>query len=156
MHVTLRMAGHVHNLRSRRAFSVIGRAMIRAADRFGVRIVRFSVQGNHVHLVVEASCSEALSHAMQGFSVRVARGLNTMMGRHGRVLADRYHARPLRTPTDVRRVLAYVRDNHRKHMAQIGKPLARGFVDPFAFEGAALPLAAPRTWLLRTSIGPPS
>src|SRR5207253_2218005 len=116
---------HVYNLRSRRSFSVIGRALAIAADRFGVRILEFSVQGNHMHLVVEAAAHEALSRAMQGFSIRVAKRLNEMMKRRGRVLADRYHARVLRTPTEARRAVLYVRHNHAKHMAQIGKPIAR-------------------------------
>ena len=155
VHVTLCMARHVYNLRSRRSFSVIGRALARAADRFGVRVVRFSVQGNHVHLVLEAAATEALSRAMQGFSIRVAKGLNRMMHRQGRVLADRYHARVLRSPTEVRRAVAYVRNNHQKHMAEIGRPLSPGFVDPYASEGASLALPAPRTWLLRANLRPP-
>ncbi len=128
---------------------------MRATDRFGVRIVEFSVQGNHLHLVVEADGSEALSRAMQGFGIRVAKGLNRMMNRGGRVLADRYHARPLRTPTEVRRTVAYVRHNHRKHMAQVGKPLPRSFVDPYSSEGHPIPLASPKTWVLRALARPP-
>ncbi len=155
VHVTLRMARHVYNLRSRRSFSVIARALAAAAARFGVRIVEFSVQGNHVHLIVESGAHEALSRAMQGFSIRVAKGLNAMMHRRGRVLGDRYHAHVLRTPLETRRAVLYVRNNHRKHMAQVGKPLPRTFVDSFASSGADIALAAPRTWLLRRAASPP-
>ena len=154
VHVTVRMARHVYNLRSRRSFSIVGRAIAAAANRFGVRILEFSVQGNHMHLVVEAGAHEALSRAMQGFSIRVAKGLNTMMKRRGRVLAGRYHAHVLRTPTETRRAVLYVRHNHRKHMARVGKPLPRGFVDTFASTGADIALPAPRTWLLRGAAGP--
>ncbi len=143
------MAAHVYNLRSRRAFSVIGRALAKAAERLGTRIVRFSVQGNHIHLIVEAAASNALSRAMQGFSIRVAKGLNGMMHRSGRVFGDRFHAHVLRTPSEARRAVAYVRDNHRKHMASLGQPLSRAFVDAYSSEGARIPLALPRTWLLR-------
>jgi putative transposase len=149
VHVTVRVARHVYNLRSRRAFSVVGRAIAKAADRFGVTIVEFSVQGNHVHLIVEAHETEALSRAMQGFSIRVAKGLNNMMKRAGRVLADRYHARPLRTPTETRRAVAYVRNNHRSHMARVGRPLPRAYVDPYSARGARVALPAARSWLLR-------
>ncbi len=134
---------------------MLGRAITRAAERFDVRIVQFSVQGNHVHLVVEAATTEALSRAMQGFSIRVAKGLNAMMKRDGRVLADRYHARPLRTPTETRRAVAYVQNNHRKHMAELGKPLPPRFVDEYASAGGALALPAPHTWLLRVALRPP-
>ena len=150
----MRMAKHVYNLRSRRAFAIVGRAIVKAADRFGMRIVRFSVQGNHVHLVVEAAETGALSRAMQGFSIRVAKGLNAMMKKQGRVLADRYHARVLRTPNEVRRAVAYVRDNARKHFAQLGQRLPRGFVDEYASEGAGIELPRARTWLLRANAPP--
>ena len=154
-HVTLRMAPHVYNLRSRRSFTIIGRALGKAADRFGVRIVQFSVQGHHVHLVVEAAASDALSRAMQGFAIRLAKGLNGMMRRRGRVLSDRYHAHVLRTPSEVLRAVAYVRNNHRKHMAQIGKPLPREYRDPYSSESEAVALSTPRTWLLRASARAP-
>ena len=66
IHVTMRMARHVFNLRSRRSFSIVARAIAAAAERFGMRIVQFAVLGNHVHLVVEAESNEALSRGMQG------------------------------------------------------------------------------------------
>ena len=70
LHVTLRMAPHVYNLRSRRSFRVIAAALRLGGDRFDVRVVEFSVQGNHIHLVVEAPDRRAL----QGLAIRVARG----------------------------------------------------------------------------------
>ena len=46
-------------------------------------------------------------------------------------------------------VEAYVRDNHRKHMAQVGEALPRAYVDPFTAVGAGMSLPRPRSWLLR-------
>ncbi len=155
VHVTMRVARHVYNLRSRRAFSVIARAMAKAADRFGMRIVRFSLQGNHVHLIVEAAASATLSRAMQGFTIRVAKGLNKMMRKRGRMMGDRYHAHVLRTPREVRHAVRYVRENHAKHARERGEMLGAAFIDAFAFEGARIALPAPHTWLLRGGVSPP-
>jgi REP element-mobilizing transposase RayT len=155
VHVTMRMAEHVYNLRSRRAFGVIGPAIAKAAERFGVRIVHFSVQGNHVHLIVEAATTDALSQAMQGFSIRVARGLNRMMHRRGRVLSDRFHAHVLRTPTETRRAVAYVRHNRRKHLAEFGQAVTSRFVDEYSSDGAELGLPRAKTWMLKQAVGPP-
>ncbi len=155
VHVTLRMARHVYNLRSRRSFSIVGRAIVKAADRFGVTIVRFSVQGNHVHLIVEAPGESALSRAMQGFSIRVAKRLNAMMKRAGRELADRYHAHVLRTPTEARRAVRYVAENARKHMAEFGRVVRATFIDDYSSEGAPIALPRARTWLLRRGVSPP-
>ena len=150
LHVTLRMASHVYNLRSRRSFRVIAAALRVGADRFDVRVIEFSVQGNHIHLVVEAPNPRALARAIQGLSIRVARGLNRMMGRKGRVFDDRYHARVLRTPTEVRHAIRYILDNARKHAAQRGETYAAGYVDPYSSAGAPdLALPPAQTWLLR-------
>jgi REP element-mobilizing transposase RayT len=149
LHVTLRMAPHVYNLRSRRSFRVIAAALRLAGDRFEVRVVEFSIQGNHIHLVVEAPDRRALARAIQGLSIRVAKGLNRMMGRKGRVFDDRYHARLLRTPTEVRHAIRYVLDNARKHAAQRGETYAPGYVDPYSSAGAGLALPPAQTWLLR-------
>ncbi|HEY6098160.1 MAG TPA: transposase, partial [Anaeromyxobacter sp.] len=85
VHVTVRMAGFVWNLRSERSYAVIHRALEAARRRADSRIVHFSIQGNHVHLVVEANGTRALSNAVRAFSIRLARLLNRMMGRSGPV-----------------------------------------------------------------------
>jgi len=150
LHVTVRMAPHVYNLRSRRSFRVIEASLRVGADRFNVRVIQFSVQGNHIHLLVEAPDRRALARAIQGLSIRVAKGLNRMMGRSGRVFDDRYHARVLRTPTEVRHAIHYVLDNARKHAAQRGETCSPGYVDPYSSAGAPdLALPPAQTWLLR-------
>ena len=149
VHVTLRMADHVWNLRSRRAFRVSASGLGVGADRFGVLVVQFSVQGNHIHLLVEAPNGEALAKAMKGLSVRFAKGLNRMMGRSGRVIADRFHSHVLATPSEVRRAMDYIRNSARKHAAQWGDHYAASYIDPFASDGPGITLPAPTTWLVR-------
>src|SRR5215831_9214413 len=151
-HVTLRMAAHVYNLRSRRSFRLIQKALREGgADRFGVQVIRFSVQGNHIHLLVEAEGRLALARAVKGLSVRLARKLNALMNRRGQVLGDRYHARLLRTPTEVKRAVLYIRDNACRHASAWGDRLPAGWVDPYSSESPTtrVVLPAPRTWLLR-------
>ncbi len=161
VHATLRVRPHVWNLRSRRAFDAVERALAGARTWREFRVVHFSVQGDHLHFVVEADGSRALAEGMQGLSVRLAKGLNRMMRRHGKVFADRFHARVLRTPSEVRNALAYVLLNHRSHMARIGAA-APSALDPFSsaasFDGwrdgppaePASVTSQPETWLLRT------
>jgi putative transposase len=115
VHVTWRMKEGVWNLRSRRCFTALARAFMGGADRFGFKLVHYSVQGNHVHLLVEAQDERALSRGMNGLGVRVAKRLNRVMRRGGKVLDDRYHAHILRTPTEVRRARAYLLQNARRH-----------------------------------------
>jgi hypothetical protein len=105
-------------------------AAIAAAQRAEFRVVHFAILSNHVHLVIEASGAPALARGMQGLAIRVARATNRALGRRGRVFADRYHARGLRTPREVRNVLAYVLHNARGHAAARGQRLASTWIDP--------------------------
>ena len=53
------------------------------------RMVDWSIQNDHIHNDVEVTDEQALSRGMKSFGVRVARGINRLMGRTGRVIADR-------------------------------------------------------------------
>src|ERR1700738_5349242 len=120
-HVTMRVLPHVWNLRSRRAFRAIELAFASCKERDGFRLVHFSVQGNHLHLIVEARDAERLSRGMQGLATWIARRLNQLIGRRGKVFADRFHAHALRTPLEVARAVAYVLGNFVIHALRRGR-----------------------------------
>jgi REP element-mobilizing transposase RayT len=143
VHVTVRMRKDVCGLRNGLCFKALKRSFVAANERFGFRLVHFSVQGNHVHFLVEADDSRALSRGMQGLNIRMARALNRLMNRRGKVFADRYHAEILRSPTQTARALRYVLRN-REHHLNVRWP--SDWRDPYA--SAAAPIAPPRTWLL--------
>ncbi|HZX94053.1 MAG TPA: hypothetical protein VFE90_06025, partial [Myxococcales bacterium] len=67
------MADHVWNLRSRRCFKVLEACVAAALGRSGLRVIDFTVLGNHLHLLVEADSSRALSRGMQGLCIRIAK-----------------------------------------------------------------------------------
>lgn len=115
VHVTCKLLPGLPNLRSTFAHVVLRGAFESGADRFGFRLVEYSIQTNHLHLLCEAKDRRALWRGMQGLSVRIAKRLNRLWDRKGTVFADRYHARILKTPREVRRALAYVLHNARRH-----------------------------------------
>ncbi len=114
-HVTLRVRKDVPSLRSTRFIPVFRRSLRQACDRDGFRVVHYSVQHDHVHLIVEAAEKDALGRGMKAVASRLARAVNRVFGRSGRVLAGRYHVRVLETPSEVRNAIAYVLLNARKH-----------------------------------------
>ena len=134
MHVTLRVAAGVPNLRARRAFRVVRHALglARAGD---ARVVEYSVQSNHLHLIVESRSKRELSRGMQALGIRLAKRLNRLFERSGRVFSDRFHARALKTPREVRSALAYVLNNYRKHADQKGPQLPLTFIDACSSAG---------------------
>lgn len=142
-----------------------------ARDASQLRVVHFSVQGNHLHLVCEAPSAKALATGMKGLSIRLARGLNRLMDGRGTVFADRYHAHILRTPAEVLHALAYVLGNFASHARRRGERVPEGWADPYSSAGpdAGRDQAAwfrrdvapnltspPRSWLLRTALAPPA
>jgi REP element-mobilizing transposase RayT len=120
LHVTMKMAAHVWNLRSARPYTMIVAALREGAEHDGFRVTQFSVQKNHLHLIVEADSTHDLSTGMQGLSVRLARGLNKLMRRTGRVIKDRFHDHLLKTALEAKRAVEYVLCNARKHGELVG------------------------------------
>jgi REP element-mobilizing transposase RayT len=168
VHVSLRVHDHVWNLRSERSFSIIHAALERVRRRPHFAVVHFAVQGNHIHLLVEAEGPTALANGMRALCIRIARGMNHLMARRGPVFRDRYHAHVLRTPAEVRNALRYVLGNHASHARRRGEPLADGFVDRYSSEvvrcarvgqlalWAERATEAPESWLLRTAARDPA
>ena len=101
-HVTLRASTAIPSLRDSCVFAATARALS-AAGRRGFRVVQYSVQHDHVHLLVEADTPAGFVRGLQGLCIRVAKAIDRALRRHGRVWADRYHARLLRTPREVTR-----------------------------------------------------
>ncbi len=91
------------------------RAFEAGRERFGFRLAQYSLQSNHLHLIAEAKDRRALSRGMQGVLVRIAQALNELWQHEGSVFADRFHARALRSPREVRNALVYVLQNARRH-----------------------------------------
>jgi putative transposase len=114
-HVTMRVSGGRPSLRSSRSFRAIQGAFRKGKDRFGLRLIHFSVQGNHLHLLVEADDAVALARGMKGLAVRMARALNKAHGLTGQVFSDRFHSRALKSPREVAYAMRYVLGNHMKH-----------------------------------------
>jgi len=165
--VTLRLLDGLPRLR-RAAFVRAFRESLRRMSRPGFRVVHYSIQDNHAHFLVEAAGKARLADGMKSLAARFARCVNRVFGRTGRVLADRFHHVVKRTPTEVRRALAYVLLNARKHYRE-----RRRRTPPVVLDGAssglwfdgwkgrapppgrcadpdrAREVARPGTWLLR-------
>src|SRR5437879_880396 len=172
-HVTLRLRPDLPSLRTVRIVRELERSFAASCARPGFRLAHYSLQGNHAHLIVEATDREALGRGMKAIGARVARAVNRVAHRRGRVLADRYHVRLLPTPKEVRGALRYVLLNARHHATKVGAALSRSRVvldrasSAVWFDGwtrwvpgahyehgpppaqRQCPVARPRTWLLR-------
>ncbi len=87
----------------------------RCCERDDFRVVLYSIQRDHVHIIVEAAEKDALGRGMKAVASRLARAVNRVFGRSGAVMEGRYHLRVLGSPREVRNAIAYVLCNARKH-----------------------------------------
>jgi hypothetical protein len=153
--VTIRIVRGLPNLRRRDLTKAIGESLRKGKQKAGFRVVHFSIQANHIHLIVEATGRLMLWRGMTGIGVRIARAVNGVLGRKGRVVADRYHSHALARPREVRNAIVYVLTKFKHHGG------GRHRFDPCSsalwFGGwterpppppTPAPVAEPRTWLL--------
>jgi REP element-mobilizing transposase RayT len=162
--VTIRIRPDVPSLRNLRIVRGLERAWLQASERGDFRVAEYSIQHDHVHLIVEANDRFELARGMKSFTARFARAVNRVLGRRGKVVDGRFHHRVLRTPREVRNALAYVLLNARKHAAARGIDLQRlrpvidpassgrwftGWARATSFSGDLPVVARARTWLLR-------
>jgi len=151
VHVTLRARGGLPSLRREDILGVIRRAFGDASSA-SFRIIHYSVQSDHVHVLVESDAA-SISRRIQGLAIRLAKAVNGILGRRGHVWGDLYHSRLLRTPREIRNALFYVLQNWRKHLRDArgldprsSAPWFTGWRNRFAVPPAS-PVRAPRTWL---------
>lgn len=166
-HATLRVRADVPSLRHGGLVREVERSFACVLERTDFRLVHYSIQSNHLHLIVEANDVHALGRGMNALGARLARAVNRVFGRKGRVLLDRFHHVVLRTPTQVRNAMRYVLLNARRHLktkprstridpASSGRWFegwrrsARGLVAQARARpgGNVVAIAAPHSWLL--------
>lgn len=161
--MTLKVRAGIPSLRCQRFVAELERSWREACDRGRFRLVHYSIQGDHAHVIVEAASARDLACGLKAIAARFARAANRVFRRSGPVLADRAHVHVLRTPREVRNAIAYVLLNARRHAAKAGQrvrawipridPASSGrwfdgwrSPQPRAPDGAAV--APPHTWLL--------
>jgi REP element-mobilizing transposase RayT len=173
VHVTLRVRKGIPSLRGFKLVRAIGTGLRLAATADGprqlarrktFRVIHFSIQPNHLHLIVEATSKTALARGMQGLASGLARRVNGKLHRRGSLFSDRYHAHALANPAEVRNAIVYVLKNYEKHPVAVPDRRTEprdgidpcssarwfsGWAQPAAPPGDSPPVAAPHTWLLR-------
>ena len=168
VHTVLRVVKSLPSLRTRTWYAIVRKQLQHYLGRSDFRVVHVSIQGTHLHFLVEAEGREALRRGMQSLAIRIARAVNARNGCHGKVFPERYHATQITTARQARSSLAYVLNNWRHHREDFvhGRAL-QAHVDLYSsgvtFTGGSgtpriapppgyepLPVSPPRTDLLRT------
>jgi len=131
-HVTIRLRKGLSSMRRKKFIREFRRSLREILTREDFRVVVYSIQSNHLHMIVEAADSDALASGMKAIASRLARAFNRVFHRSGKVLDGRYHLRVLKSPREVRNALSYVLFNHHQHHCEY-----QGFAPPVQIHPAS-------------------
>ncbi|MBL8896339.1 MAG: transposase [Planctomycetes bacterium] len=161
--ITVRLADGLPSLRRGGALKVVLAALSASSDRHGMKIIHYSIQANHLHLLVEADDRGCVARGMNALLSPLARALNKLWARRGKVFPERYHDEVISTPTQTRNALRYVLQNGKKHgvvpQASIdlcsSAPVFDGWkerpsIASIATSSPVAAVAPASTWLLKT------
>ena len=112
--VTQRTPVHVNfkfrtQIRNKACLKLLKRAIVNARG-YGLKVIHFSMQHNHIHLILEPGSNEMLTLGMRSLTITFAKGLKI-----GKVQLERYHLHVLKTRREAVNARNYVLFNKQKH-----------------------------------------
>ena len=129
IHVVWRIKRGLPDLRTPRGLRRLEGAFRKGRERDGFALLHYSIQQDHLHLMVEVKNRRKLSKGLQALGIRLAKSLNSLWRRkRGNVFAERYFAAALESWRQIWRTVRYILNNGRKH----GSWSVKGKPDPFS------------------------
>jgi putative transposase len=154
LHINFKLQLEKGSLRNKTVLKFLAKAIARARMK-NLRVVHFSLQHNHVHLLVEAQNNVTLTRGMRALIISLVMRLNRYWRKGGQRLKQRYHLHVLKTRREIINAYRYVRDNFHKHSGVFNHQTAKSR-DPYSSWGVdffshavAGALDRPRNWRLK-------
>ena len=79
-----------------------------------IEVRAFCLMDNHYHLVLKQRSPVSISKFIQRLSISYSMYLNIKYKHPGHTFQGRFHARPLRSQTELKRLLEYIKENPMK------------------------------------------
>jgi hypothetical protein len=121
LHINIKLKASIRNKECLRLL----KRSISNARKHGLSVIHYSLQSNHVHLIVESSSNEIMTRGMRSLTITFAKGL-----KRGRVQIERYHLHVLRSLRETRNAVMYVLFNQQTHTG-----LKKAYVDSYSSLG---------------------
>ena len=106
LHINFKYRAQIKN---KECLKILKRAIVNARSH-GLKIIHFSLQRNHIHLIVESETNSTLEKGMRSLTITFAKGL-----KKGKVQIERYHLHVLKTIRETSNAIQYVLFNKQKH-----------------------------------------
>ena len=120
LHLTIKVRENKADIQNKRILKALHHAIKRARLQ-RLRVIHYTLEYNHAHLVVEANDNKVLHKGMQAFGISIAKAINKMKQVKGAVYKHRYHLRKLKTRREVKNAIQYVFGNGIKHKRSMSR-----------------------------------
>jgi len=124
LHLTVKVKRIKADMKNKAVLSILKRAIMNARKQ-GLRVIHFTLEYDHIHLLIEAENNEILGKGMQSFGVTFSKAINRMKKQSGGVYKHRYHFRQISGVRQLKNVLNYIFTNGVKHKT------AKSLVNPY-------------------------
>jgi REP element-mobilizing transposase RayT len=114
LHLTIKVRENKADIQNKRILKALHYAIKRARLK-GLKIVHYTLEYNHVHLLVESVDNKILHKGMQAFGITIAKSINKIKSTKGAVYKNRYHLRVINSAKQLKNVLHYIFSNGVKH-----------------------------------------
>lgn len=118
LHLTIKVRENKADIQTKKILRKLQYAILRARLK-GLRVIHYALEYNHVHLLVESTTHETLHKGMQSLGITLAKGINKLKGKKGTVYKHRYHFRQISSRRDLKNVIQYILQNHKKHRSMM-------------------------------------
>jgi REP element-mobilizing transposase RayT len=124
LHLTVKILRAKANLKNKMILSILKRSIMNAR-KMGLRVIHYSLEYDHVHLLIEAENNFILGKGMQAFGVTFSKALNRLRKIKGSVYKHRYHFRKIVGARQLKNVMNYIFSNGLKHKT------SKSLINPF-------------------------
>jgi len=114
LHLTVKIDKAKAKLKNKETLKLLHKAILKARKQ-GLGVVHYTLEYDHIHLMVETANNKILGKGMQAFGITLSKGINKIKALKGRVFKTRYHYRKLKTPKEIKNALNYILGNAVKH-----------------------------------------
>jgi REP element-mobilizing transposase RayT len=114
LHLTIKIKRIKADLKNKSILIILKRAIMNARIK-GLRVIHYSLEYDHVHLLIEAHDNDILGRGMQSLGVTLVRGINKIKKLKGVVYKHRYHFRKINSSRELKIVMNYIFHNGVKH-----------------------------------------
>ena len=144
LHLTIKVRSNKASIQTKKILKALHHAIKRARLK-KLRVIHYTLEYNHLHLLVEAVDNKVLHSGMQALGISLAKAINRIKCKKGGVYKNRYHFRKLNSRRELKNALHYIFRNGMKHKR------SASLIDPYNSLVAEKRISADMNQLIRKS-----